>query len=230
MKMVGVAAGALASAAAMSAFAESSPAASPEAADVLTAPVRAPDHAFELGVEAGYTQGFGAATSDRRLGAGPGASIGATLGYRITPYWSVGVGGRYQAYSAGGARPSTATLLGATADVHGTYHLSPYHRLDPYINVGAGYRLFAESPAGDAKATLSHRLELGKIEVGLDVRSSESVAISPVVGLDVNLFMLRAGRGMEPGSPGNQSVSTFVFAGVKGRFDVGGARLDKPAP
>ena len=72
-------------------------------------------------------------------------------------------------------------------------------------------------------------VELGKIAVGLDVRSSESVAISPVVGLDLNLFILRANGAPAP-STGNQSVSAFLFAGVEGRFDLGGDRLNKPAP
>jgi outer membrane protein W len=236
MKTIGIAVTALVGAAATSAFAQSSAPPTPseaalDAEDVLTAPVRAPDKALELGVSAGYTQGFGSITPDRRVSAGPGGAIGASVGYRINPHWSVGATGQYQGYGASGASASAATLRGATVDVHGTYHLSPYSRLDPYVNLGSGYRLFAESPAGNAPTTLTHSLELGKIAVGLDVRSTESVAISPVVGLDLNLFILRAGGAPAPAAAtGNQSVSAFVFAGVEGRFDLGGARLNKPAP
>ena len=235
MKTVGVAAGALACAVAVSAFAQSSPQPPPseargEGADVLTAPVPAPNDAFELGVDLGYTQGFGAPTSDRRVGAGPGATVGVNLGYRINPYWSVGVGGQFQAYGGRGTPERTATLRGATGGMHGTYHLSPYSRLDPYLNIGAGYRLFAESPAGNAPTTLSHGLELAKVEFGLDVRASESVAISPVLGVDVNLFTLGTSGGGEAAAPRNRSLNTFVFAGVNGRFDVGGTRENKPAP
>jgi hypothetical protein len=233
MKTTGMAAGALGFMFATSALAESPPLAPSEAPrdapDVLTARVRAPRDALELGVAAGYTQGFGAVTPDRRVAAGPGGAIGASLGYRITPYWSVGATGQYQGYGTSGAQATSSTLRGATADLHGTYHLAPYNRLDPHVTVGAGYRLFAESPAGDAPTTLTHSLELGKVAVGLDVRSSESIAISPVVGADLNLFILRAG-GAGPASPGNQSVSAFVFAGVEGRFDVGGTRVNEPAP
>lgn len=234
MKTIGIAVGALVGAVATSAFAQSSAPPTPseaalDAEDALTAPVRAPDRALELGVTAGYTQGFGSLTPDRRVAAGPGGAIGASVGYRINPYWSIGVTGQYQGYGSRGAQASSTTVRGATGDVHGTYHLSPYSRLDPYVNLGSGYRLFAESPAGDAPTTLTHSVELGKLAVGLDVRSSESVAISPVVGLDLNLFILRAGGAPAP-STGNQSVSAFLFAGVEGRFDLGGERLNKPAP
>lgn len=232
MKSIGIALGALVTAVVTSAFAQSSPPPTPseaslDAPDVLTAPVRAPDKALELGVMVGYTQGFGAVTPDRRVSAGPGGTVGASLGYRINPYWSVGATGQLQGYSSGGTPASASTLRGAIGDLHGTYHLSPYSRLDPYVNLGAGYRLFAESPAGNAATRLSHSLEIGKIAVGLDVRSSESVAISPVVGLDLNLFILRAG-GAPAAPPASQSVSAFVYAGLEGRFDLGGARLNKP--
>jgi hypothetical protein len=233
MKTIGLAVGALVGAAVTSAFAQSSSPPTPseaelDAEDLLTAPVRAPDEALELGVGLGYTQGFGSTTPDRRIGAGPGGAVSVSVGYRINPYWSVGATGQLQQYSSGRTPASAGTLRGVTADLHGTYHLSPYSRLDPYVNLGAGYRLFAESPAGNAEATLAHGVELGKIAVGLDVRSTESVAISPLVGLDLNLFILRAG-GPQAASSGNQSVSAFVFAGVEGRFDVGGARLRRPA-
>ncbi|WP_437678840.1 hypothetical protein [Sorangium sp. So ce131] len=240
MRTIGIAAGALVCAAATAAFAQSpSPStenappsepgeASRQAGDVLTAPVRAPNAAFELGVRAGYTQGFGSITSDRRVGAGPGGTVGVSLDDRINPRWSIGVSGQYQAYGFRGARTNTATLRGTTVDIHGTYHMSPYTRFDPYITVGSGYRLFVESPQGQAPARLTHAIELGKIEFGADVRPSESVGISPVIGADLNLFLWRAGGRAESASLSNKTVNTFVFAGVNGRFDVGGTRESSP--
>jgi hypothetical protein len=233
MKTLGIAVGALACAAAGSAFAQSPPnvlnppPAPSEGGEVPRAPVRAPAKAFELGVEAGYTQGFGSVTSDPRVGAGPGGAVGINLGYRADPHWSVGVGGQYQGYGSSGTGAST--LRGVTADVRGAYHVSPYNRVDPYVALGAGYRLFAESPAGNAPTTLTHGIELGKVEVGLDVRTGESVAISPVLGVDLDLFRWRGG-GAVAAPLGNGTLGTFVFAGVQGRFDVGGTRESRPAP
>jgi outer membrane protein W len=237
MKTLGIAVGALACAAATSAFAQSpplgtvnTPPASSEAADVLTAPVRAPAKAFELGVEAGYTQGFGSVVGDPRVGAGPGGTLGVSLGYRVDPHWSVGWGGQLQGYGSSGAQANGATLRGVTSEVRGAYHLAPYRRFDPYVSLGAGYRLFVDSPAGNAPSTLWHGLEVGKAEVGLDVRASEGVAISPVLGVDLNLFPWRAGGGPWTAPPSPSGLNTFVFAGIQGRFDVGGTRESRPAP
>ncbi len=233
MKTLGIAVGALACAATTSAFAQSPPPGTintppaPEAAEGRGA--RAPAKAFELGVEAGYTQGFGTVATDPRVGAGPGGALGVSLGYRVDPRWSLSVEGQVQDYGAGGAQANGPTLRGVASDVRSTYHLAPYQRLDPHISLGAGYRLFVESP-GDAPATLWHGLELGKAEVGLDLRPSESVAISPVVGVDVNLFLWRAGGGAEAPPPLTRTFNTFVFAGLQGRFDVGGTRQNRPAP
>jgi hypothetical protein len=160
------------------------------------------------------------------VGAGPGGALGVSFGYRIDPRWSVGVGGQYEGYGSGGPQANGATLRGVTAGVRSAYHMSPYHRLDPYLSLGAGYRLLAESPAGNTPATLWHGLELGKVEVGLDLRPSDSVAISPMIGVDVNLFPWRAGPQIASPTSG---LSTFVFAGLQGRFDVGGTRENGPA-
>jgi hypothetical protein len=236
MKLSGYAAGALICVAGRSAFAQGTQEVPPlpatnappstvarDVADVLTARVPAPRQAFELGAQAGYTQGFGALTTDPRIGAGPGAAIGISLDDRFDPHWSAGVAGQFQAYGATGA-PNMASLRGMTVDVHGTYHFAPYNRLDPNITFGGGYRLFAESPPGDTPTTFTHGLELGKVEVGLDVRASDSIAISPVIGADLSLFAWRAGGGIETATLTNKTLSTFLFAGVRGRFDIGGAR------
>jgi hypothetical protein len=241
MNTLGIAAGALVCAATTSAFAQSAtqpvnpmPPAPSEAGrgvgDLVRAPLRAPSKALELGVQAGYTQGFGSVTSDPRVGAGAGGTVGVSLDDRVEPHWSVGLGGQYQGYGARGTLANSTTLRGAIAEAHATYHFLPYDRLDPHLTVGAGYRLFVESPAGNAPSTLTHGLDLGKVEVGLDVRPSEGVAISPVIGADVNLFVVRTGGGVEAATAGNKTLNTFVFAGVKGRFDIGGTRESRPAP
>ncbi len=238
MKVVGIAMGSLACAVATAAFAQSAPPVSlnpaPQAprdvGDVLTAPVRAPRNALELGVDLGFAQGFGSVVTDPRVGAGPGATAGVSLDDRVAPRWSFGLNGEYQGYSSSGRQGGGASLRGATAGVHATYHFTPYDRVDPHVSFGAGYRLFVESPAGDAPATLTHGVELGKVELGLDVRPTESVAIAPVVGVDVDVFRWRTGGPAAMALPGNGAVSAFLFAGVKGRFDLGGSRESKPVP
>ncbi|APR79114.1 Hypothetical protein A7982_04461 [Minicystis rosea] len=195
------------------------------ARDVLVTPVRAPRRALEIGLEAGYTQGFGSATSDPRVGAGAGGTLGLSLDDRVNPRWSFGVGGQYQGYGASGRRAEPASLRGVTLDLHSTYHLAPHERLDPSITFGGGYRMFVESPADGSPSSILHGVQLGKIEFGIDVRPAESLAISPMVGVDVNLFLGRTGG---PSAVlENRTFNTFVFAGLKGRFDVGGTRVGK---
>ena len=75
---------------------------------------------------------------------------------------------------------------------------------------------------------LQHGFELARAELGLDVRLSRDVALGPLIGGDVNLFTLRDPEG--PRSDAmipDKEVSPILFAGVQGRFDVGGRRVEK---
>jgi hypothetical protein len=78
------------------------------------------------------------------------------------------------------------------------------------------------------ESTLTHGFQLGKVQLGVDIRPSESIAIAPVLGADLDMFMWkkapRTGRTEEIT---NRGVSGFVFAGVRGRFDVGGTRVTR---
>lgn len=253
MKTLGIAAGCVVCAVATSAFAEAPPPAyqanpplppeatsprpgtpivppSETARDLGRTQVRAPKGALELGVEAGYTQGFGAATSDPRMGAGAGGTVGLRIDDRIDPRWSFGVNAQYERYGAGARREAPATLQGMNAGVHATYHASPYSRVDPHVTFGAGWRLLAESPLGAAPTMFHGGIEIGKVQVGVDLRPSESVSVSPVIGADLNLFAWHFGGGAMAAPPLGTSLNAFVFAGVQGRFDVGGTRESRPLP
>lgn len=197
----------------------------------MSAPVRAPNKAFELGLDAGYTQGFGNIGGGRGAPdvGGAGGTFGLSLGYRINPSWSVAATGQYQGFGTTGTAPNTTTVRGATAGVQGTYHISPYNRLNPFVTVGTGYRAIMESPAGNVPMSVTHGFELGKVEVGLELRPTESIAVAPVIGADLNYFVWRTGGGTETATLTDRGVNAFVFAGVKGRFDIGGSRESRPA-
>jgi hypothetical protein len=201
-------------------------------AEAVRARVPAPAGAFEIGVDTGYTQGFGNLLVGRTMGeaAGAGIGVGLNLGYRINPYWSLAAAGSYQAYGAGGTLPSSSSVRGGTAGVEGTLHTLPYDRVDPWVRLGAGYRIFAESPAGSAPTTLTHGPQLAKLEIGLDIRASDSIAVAPVIGADLSMFPWRSGGGVETARTSGLPVNTFVFAGIQGRFDVGGHRVPAPVP
>jgi hypothetical protein len=213
---------------------ETVPAPAPDTV-VVKAPLRAPRRAFELGVDMGYTQGFGALDGTRNLRQieDAGIALGLSLGYRATPGFSIAATGQFQGFSADDRLPSGTMVRGAATGLAGTFHIAPYERVDPFITLGTGYRMLWEVPTGSAPTTLSHGFEMGKLEIGVDLRPTENIAIAPVLGADLDMFMWRNVTGTDRADISNRGVSAFLFAGVRGRFDIGGARDTKiiaPAP
>jgi hypothetical protein len=197
-----------------------------EAPTYMRAPLRAPNNAFEINVNTGYTQGFGDIMPGQEIGdvADAGLGIGLDLGYRATPGFSISASAQYQEFDPDNSLKSTATR-GMTAGLTATWHLAPYHRVDPNLSLGTGYRLFWEVPDGPNNNLLTHGFQLVKGSLGLDVRLNDSVAIGPMVGADLTLFLWQNPEG----PAGNREiddprVSTFVYAGLQGRFDIGGQR------
>jgi outer membrane protein W len=187
--------------------------------------VRAPSNAFEIQLNTGYAQGFGPAVPARGTTAGvnldrPGMGMGLGLGYRATPNSSVGLVGSYsmQDTAKGGQ------LRGMTASLDATYHASPFQRLDPYLSIGTGYRMAWDSPNAHVASSLTHGFELARAAVGVDVRINKDIAIAPTLGGDVNMFLWRSAPGQSTQRIQNPKVNAFLFAGVSGRFDLGGNR------
>jgi hypothetical protein len=188
----------------------------PETRNYFEQKVAAPTRALELSVGTGYTQGFGMLAK----GVGmpdvvrPGIAFDLGAAYRIDPHWAIGLTGQYQELTserATGAR-------GLTSGVAAAYHFAPYVRSDPWLQLGAGYRLLWETNNAPATTVLTHGFQLAKLTAGLDVRFTEDVAVSPVVGADLNVFLWQdAGNSVAISDP---RVNTFVFAGVQGRFDI----------
>lgn len=199
-------------------------------AGYMRAPVRGPRNALEIGISAGYTQGFGNLEAGERVGntADAGAGFGLNIDHRVVPSFSYGVDASFQQFDVDDSVGGGADVRGMTAGAHGTFHLAPYQRVDPTISLGTGYRLLWQAPEGDNNNILTHGIQLAKVNLGLDIRVSDSVALGPMAGADLNFFMWRNAEG----TAGNAriedtGVSTFVHAGVQGRFDVGGQRSTK---
>jgi peptidoglycan-associated lipoprotein len=119
--------------------------------------------------------------------------------------------------------PSVRALLLADLDAR-LRLLAPALRGDPWGRLGVGYRLYwerdATGPMGAMGATvLRHGLEILTAKVGYDVRVSKDVALGPVIGADLNVFAWQDTRAFS-----SMQVGTFVYAGLQGRLDVGGAR------
>lgn len=183
----------------------------------------APHDALEITVGTGYTQGFGSLNDGNVVGDVTGAGLGIDLGlgYRLNPYWQIGVSGEYQQMNA----LRVSATRGVSGTIEGQVHFAPYQHLDPYLELGAGYRgLYQDTGVGNVNIQ-THGIELGRVRFGLDVRVSEDVALGPVVGADTTLWAWQ-NTSNTPNSNvlTNPTIASFVFAGVQGRFDVGGPR------
>lgn len=180
--------------------------------------VAAPSSAVELTLGSGYTQPLG--SLERNVGMptiglqGIGFDLG--LAYRLDPHWAIGAGGQYHEIFG----PNARGVRGVTAGVDASYHVNPQARLDPWLQVGTGYRFLWVDHTKPAPNTLDHGFELGRARVGLDLRLSPGVALGPVVGADMNLFLWEKTAGATT-TIAEPRLNTFVFAGLQGRFDVG---------
>jgi hypothetical protein len=185
--------------------------------------VPAPSQAFEATVGTGYTQGFGMLRSGVGMPqvAHEGIGVDASAGYRINPHFAISLGGQYQELNAQNA----SAARGATATLAAQYHIAPLTRLDPWLELGSGYRaLWQVSNIAGAPTVLDHGWQIARARVGFDLRLSPDIAISPVIGADATVFLWEdvAGTNTAIGSP---TVNTFVFAGVQGRLDLGGTKV-----
>jgi hypothetical protein len=179
--------------------------------------------AVELTIGTGYSQGFGDVGSDvPKLTdtAQAGGAIQLGVGYRLIPQLTLGVYGTGAMFGRGDQVDSSSNVYSASAGVQADWHFLPsHHEFDPWVSLGTGWRGYWVN--ADQGTSSLHGLELAKLQVGVDYRISQAIAISPVVGADMSVFLTRS----TPASNGysnisNPNVNTFLFAGVIGRFDV----------
>lgn len=188
---------------------------------------RAPRKAFEIGVNGGYTQGFGSLQGGPSTGnpTDAGFGVGVDLGYRISTKWSLQGFSQYNQFIATDMVRTRTDVRSALFGVSATFHGMPHNRIDPWLSVGSGYRLLWQMPEGVANDVFYHGFEPARLHVGLDMRASKDVALGPVVGADVNYFVWKnPENGVSGQMIADRRLSTFVFAGVQGRFDAGGHR------
>ena len=193
---------------------------------------RAPENAFEIGLGGGYTQGFGGIDTGLKVQdlSHAGFAPELTLGWRATPGVMVGISGQYQEFKADNDLARGTNTRGFSAGIDAQFHGAPYVALDPWVGIGAGYRALYLTPDGaDNNSTLTG-FQLAKVRVGADVRVSDSVALGPVIGADLNMFVWRNPEGATGNIElANKRLNTFVFAGLQGRFDLGGSRVQQTA-
>jgi hypothetical protein len=192
--------------------------------------VAAPFEALELTIGTGYTQGFG--TLEHGIGmpdiAKAGVGVDASVGFRIDPHFGVALGGQFheqdgERASARASSTGDLAVRGFALNLAFQYHIDPRAHLDPWVELGAGYRMLWLVPAGAAETTVFYSgPQLVRGRAGLDIRVSPDLALTPLIGADATMFVLRDDVALTAIT--SPTVSTFVYAGVEGRIDIGGRR------
>jgi|HubBroStandDraft_6_1064221.scaffolds.fasta_scaffold08402_5 hypothetical protein len=185
--------------------------------DNLDHHVDAPTQGIEIGVATGYTRGVGS------IGDGmqriedisrSGASVELDAMYRINARFAVGVYFSLARY----ATVEQIGVLGAGAGFQAVAHLRPDRSADPWVSLATGWRSLAVSAEGTPNGSLQG-FDLARVQLGLDYRVNENVAIAPVVGASLSAFVVEE-------SPdrfteiSDKTLSVVGFAGLAGRFDL----------
>ena len=192
----------------------------------------APSQAFELTAAIDYTQGLGqiqkGSANNINDVANAGAGFNLGVGYRVTPMLGIGVNAEYQEFATGRTLDPGSSARGTAFDVNASFHFNPYRRLDPWVKVATGYRLLWSVPSQGTNV-LIHGFDLAKVQAGLDIRSTPGVAIGPMIGADLNVFLWERPDGGSNTAISDPRVNTFLYAGIQGRFDAGGVEVHDPA-
>jgi hypothetical protein len=200
--------------------------------NVFSEQVPSVSNALELGVGAGYAQGVGDIASGRSTlhdVSGPGGAVELDIGYRIMPQLMIGVYGYGAQYARGDVLSDGTDVRSAAAGVQANWHFRPDYRIDPWVGLGTGWKGLWLSP-DVGKNTSLQGLELARVQVGADYRISPEVAITPVLGADVSMFLTENGPGLSGYTNISDPRANFTFfGGVAARFDVLGKTAGAPA-
>ncbi len=192
--------------------------------DHALAPVQS---AFELGVAAGYNQGggkLGGGMGDLQDLASAGGNVEIDVGARIIPNLSVGLYGTLSQSAKGDSVNTSTDIYGASAGIQATWHFRPATSVDPFVNLGTGWRAMWLNPSS-GKVTSLQGLQLARLQVGVDYRLSQDIAIAPIIGGALDMFVSQdSPMTSDYTEIQNKKVNFTGFAGIAGRFDLGGKR------
>jgi len=190
-------------------------------------PVAPVTSSFELGIGTGYSQSagkLGGTMGNLEDISGPGGLVEVDLGYRIIPQLSLGAYGTFSKFQKGDHVLGNANVLGATAGVQAVWHFRADRSVDPWVSLGTGWKGLWLNP-DHGKVTALQGFELARLQIGADYRVSKDVAISPVIGGSLSMFVSEDSPMTDSYTEIQDKKVNFTgFAGLSGRFDLGGRR------
>jgi hypothetical protein len=178
---------------------------------------------IELGVSTGYSQGFGKiATAQPTLGdiSGAGGAVEVDIGYRLIPNLALGVYVTGAEFSVPDSGPTNTNQFSASAGVQAILHILPDRTWDPWVSVGTGWRGYW-SKTDVVGTTSRHGVEAGRVQAGVDYRLNDKIALSPLIGADLSVFVTEQTAGQSTWhNIQDPNVNTFVYGALAARFDV----------
>ena len=154
-----------------------------------------------------------------------GGAVELDAMYRINPTFAVGVYGSFSKYATGDHDRQPVRRARRDRRDSG--------RCAPTPDELGGSVGSASAPAGAASGSRRRParpprcrgLELARLQIGVDYRVSEDVSISPVIGGSLNMFVSEDSPMTTKYSEITDKKANFIgFAGLAGRFDLGGKR------
>jgi hypothetical protein len=188
----------------------------------------APSKALELSLGNGFSQGFGSASSrTQSLGdlTRGGLSTQLGVGYRLSPRLMLGVYGEGARYFAASGMPDGTVGYGAAFGVNAQWHFMPFSRIDPWVGLGTGFRgYWVDLPNAGHHAL--HGFDLVRLRVGADYKLGPSTSVGPMLGATLTTFATERDLATDDTlSTNDPELTAFVFAGIQGRFAIGGERV-----
>ena len=188
----------------------------------------APKNALELNIGQGFSQGFGEPASQSEslaeLSRG-GMSLQLGIGYRLNPHWMIGSYAEGSRYFKKSGAPDGTVAYGAGFGMQVQYHVLPFSQIDPWIGLGGGWRGYWLD-VGNAGHESLYGFDIVRLRIGADYKLGPSTSIGPMLGATMTVFdSVRTLESASNESTKNPEISTFVFAGFQGRFEIGGQRV-----
>ena len=182
--------------------------------------------AVESGLE--IVVGASAASSTGDIGVGMNAEdvvgspgqVELQIGYRLTPQFTLGFYSTAHGLSESPAGASS-DVYGATAGLEIDMHARPDAAIDPWISVGSGLRALWIQ---DDRDSVLIGLEVARLQLGVDFRVNEDVAIGPVLGASASFYGAHKSPTMDFHEIDDKGVNWMFSAGVAGRFNAFGTR------
>lgn len=190
-------------------------------------------NAFELGFQGGYVQPFGGLEQNLSMSdvADPGGAASLDFGWRINPSVMIGITGQFFESVVNDNLGSDMAVRGGAAGPQVTAYLAPYSPVNPYLTLGAGWRSMWIINEGDPAVddVVYHGVDLARAQFGLDFRVARDFSFGPNAGAALNMMFFKNG---DPDNVGDDQIedprpSAFVFAGLAGRFEIGGTHVSK---